>query len=446
MHWLINRLQDNSSKIAIADREIEYSYETLKDKIEEYYVRFQKEITPGECVTILSDYSFYSIAAFIALLINKNIIVPITTKVTEEIEDRISTSGAEKNIVIKSENLSIESVGNSSERHQYYKDLINLNHSGLVLFSSGSTGKPKAMVHDLDVLVETYINKKQRGLNFLVFLMFDHIGGLNTLLNCLSMGATITIPEYREPEHICKLIEKYNVNVLPSSPTFLNLLILSESHRKYDLSSLIMITYGTEPMPEELLRRIKEAFPKTKLLQTFGTSETGITTTASKSSSSTFIKIDDPNTDYKIVEGELWIKSKTQILGYLNASMDRFTEDGWFKTGDLTEATEDGFIKIIGRNSDIINVGGEKVLPAEVESVLLQMPEIADCMVYGENNPLTGQIVVADVVLKNESVKNDIKKLIQRYCGDKISRYKIPVKIKVKDRTSFSDRFKKIRR
>ena len=128
---------------------------------------------------------------------------------------------------------------------------------------------------------------------------------------------------------------------------------MSKANEKYDLSSLRMITYGTEAMPESLLNRLKEAFPRVKFLQTFGTSETGIANTSSKSSNSTFMKIDDPELEYKIVENELWLKSKTQVMGYLNSSMDSFTEDGWFKTGDLVEATEDGYIKIIGRNKEV---------------------------------------------------------------------------------------------
>ncbi|WP_246540703.1 AMP-binding protein [sulfur-oxidizing endosymbiont of Gigantopelta aegis] len=85
------------------------------------------------------------------------------------------------------------------------------------------------------------------------------------------------------------------------------------------------------------------------------------------------IKIDDLNLDYKIIEGELWLKSKTQILGYLNASMENFNSDGWFCTGDSVLLCDDGFMKIIGRTQEVINVGGEKVLPAEVESVLLEI-------------------------------------------------------------------------
>lgn len=97
---------------------------------------------------------------------------------------------------------------------------------------------------------------------------------------------------------------------------------------------------------------------------------------------------------YKIVENKLWLRNKTQVLEYLNASMESFTSDSWFKTGDLVETVEDGYLKIIGRSNEVINVCGQKVLPAEVESVILFMKEVDDCMVYGEKNIITGQTVV----------------------------------------------------
>ncbi|WP_047734623.1 AMP-binding protein, partial [Vibrio parahaemolyticus] len=111
--------------------------------------------------------------------------------------------------------------------------------------------------------------------------------------------------------------------------------LIANVHQQYDLKSLRMITYGTEAMPESLLLRLKAALPRVKLLQTFGTSETGIAQTSSRSSSSLEIRFDDPNQEYKIVDNELWLRSKTQILGYLNHDMSSFSDDGWFQTGDL---------------------------------------------------------------------------------------------------------------
>jgi acyl-CoA synthetase (AMP-forming)/AMP-acid ligase II len=206
-----------------------------------------------------------------------------------------------------------------------------------------------------------------------------------------------------------------------------------------------MITYGTEAMSDTLLERLKNAFPRVKFLQTFGTSETGIATTSSLSSSSTFMKIDDPDLEYRIVEGELWLRSHTQILGYLNASMESFTEDGWFKTGDLVEEGENGYLRIIGRSKEVINVGGEKVLPIEVESVLMQMSQIDDVLIYAMPNAITGQSVAAEVVLHNPSDAEGIKKVIRQFCKEKLDTYKIPTHVKVVDHTNFSERFKKMR-
>lgn len=445
MSWFIENFKKFDTKTAVVFQNKNYSYSDLYKEIEKVSNELFPKIKKGEVVSILSDYSFESIALLIALFENKNIIVPITTTLENEIKERVEESYTDKIIKIDKSKYILEEK-TSKDKHQMIKNLQENSQSGLVLFSSGSTGKPKAMIHNFDNLVNHYKDKKEKSLNMILFLMFDHIGGLNTLLNILSMGATMIIPNNRNADDVCKLLQDYKIRVLPSSPTFLNLILMNKSNEKYDLSTLRMITYGTEAMPESLLNRLKETFPRVKFLQTFGTSETGIANTSSKSSNSTYMKIDDPELEYKIVDNELWLKSKTQVMGYLNSSMDSFTDDGWFKTGDLVETTEDGYIKIIGRNKEVINVGGEKVLPNEVESVVLEIPEIEDCMVYSEPNIITGQTVVCDVVLKKELTQSEIKKIVRKFCKDKLDSYKIPTKVNAVDKTNFGDRFKKIRR
>lgn len=446
MEWLIDKMKGSGNQIAVVFNKREYSYEELGKLIDIYYFAVKEKLILGETVAIISDYSFESIALFLALCKNKNIIVPITTKIDSEIEERIKVADCHYRIcILENGDLDILWEKVQAPVHELIQKVISKQHAGLILFSSGSTGKPKAMIHDLDNLINSYQRKKGKKLVFLIFLMFDHIGGLNTLLNCLAMGVTMVFPDNREPEHVSCLIERYRVNILPVSPTFLNLILISESYMRYDMSSLRMITYGTEPMPDSLLAKLKDIFPRVKFLQTFGTSETGISQTSSKSSDSTFIKIDDPNTEYKIVGNELWIRSKTQIIGYLNSSMERFTDDGWFKTGDLVEEAEDGYIKIVGRNKELINVGGEKVLPSEVESVLFQIPDIMDCLVYGEANPITGQMVVAKVLFKNALKTSDAKKMIVQFCKGKIDSYKIPAKVILMSESEYSERFKKKR-
>ena len=443
MNKMVDKFKDNDQTAIIYDGK-KYSYNELYIKIKEIESFIKDKIKSGEVVAILADYSFVSIALFFALYENKNIIAPITSTSKKEIDGKVKESFSTKIINLENENLVITNI-KSEASHKIINDLQTSKCAGLILFSSGSTGAPKAMIHNLDTLVDSYGDKKQKQINMLVFLMFDHIGGINTMLNILSMNATMIIPQNRNADDICQLIEEYKIAVLPSSPTFLNLILINRSYEKYDLSSLRMITYGTETMPEGLLGRLKAVFSKVRFLQTFGTSETGIAATSSKSSSSTFMKIDDENLEYKIVDNELWLRSKTQILGYLNRSMESFTNDGWFKTGDLVELDSEGFIKIIGRNKEIINVGGQKVLPSEVESVLLGMDEIEDCLVYGEQNAITGQSVSCDVVLKSGVEADGFKILVRKFCKDKLDSFKIPTRVNVVQKTEFTERFKKSR-
>ncbi len=442
MSFILDKFKSFNSKNAMVFEDRIYTYEEFINQIKDYKNILDTHNISSKVVVILGDYSFYNLALFFALYENKNIIVPITSNIKKVQDDFIEESFCQTIIKTDEKNLLIQNL-KTIFSHNMIDNLREKNSSGLILFSSGSTGKPKAMVHNLDTLIDSFKDKKEKSMNMLVFLMFDHIGGLNTVFNALCMGACLIIPKIKDAKTICELIEKYKIMVLPSSPTFLNLILISEEYKNYDLSSLRMITYGTETMPQSLLLKLKEVFPKVKFLQTFGTSETGISTTSSKSSNSLFMKLEDINGEYKIVENELWLRSKTQVLGYLNASMDSFTSDGWFKTGDLVEVDGE-YIKIIGRAKEVINVGGQKVLPAEVESIILEMEEISDCMVYGEKNAITGQTVVCDVVL-NKNIEN-IKKRVRVFCKDRLDAYKIPTKVNVVDKTNFSDRFKKIRR
>ena len=443
---LKSKFESFGSQVAIIDNEVSYHYHDVISSIDSFTALLnEKGIGQGDVVILFGDYSFHSITMFLALTFHKNIIVPLASTHQSEIDEKVGEIDPNWTINVTGPSPVIAPCDPKAERHQFLNKIAAANHAGLVLFSSGSTGKPKTMVHDLDNLVAASIDKRPKKLSFIVFLMFDHIGGINTLLNCISMGSTMIIPKDRSPDHVAALIEKFKVNILPSSPTFLNLLLIGKSHEKFDLSSLRMITYGTEPMPDSLLTRLKSNFGRVKFLQTFGTSETGIASTNSKSSSSTFLKIDDPNQEYRIVNKELWLRSKTQILGYLNHDNDAFTEDGWFKTGDLVEQTDDGFIKIIGRAKEVINVGGEKVIPSEVESVLMDLDIITDCVVYGKPNPIVGQMVVAEVSLNQEMKLKEVKAIVKEHCNKRLESYKVPVKIIPVQKLDFSSRFKKSR-
>ena len=225
----------------------------------------------------------------------------------------------------------------------------------------------------------------------------------------------------------------------------MNLLILSNSYKKFNLESLEYITYGTEVMPPFTLKKILEIFPDVKLLQKYGTTEVGTLRSKSESSDSLWVKIGGEGYKTRIVDGILQIKADSAMLGYLNAE-NPFTDDGWFVTGDSVEE-KNGYYRILGRKSEMINVGGEKVFPAEVENVIFELDFIKDVTVIGEPNALLGNIVCAVVTLKeSETDKKSAKKKIKEYCRNNLENYKVPVKIKFTDSQHFSDRYKKSRK
>lgn len=446
-HWLVDRIAEHGEKVFLHAPAGSITYRELGSAVQAMHRRVQQEnIAPGEVLLVVGDYSANSIALLLALIASRAIVVPLTAMPEAELRRRAAIAQASRVVRDVPGGPQFERLApTTGADHALLRELRGAGHAGLVLFSSGSTGEPKAMVHDLDRLLDSYRTRKARALTLLVFLMFDHIGGLNTLFTSLASGATMVIPATREPDHVCELIARHRVAVLPTSPTFLNLMLLSGAWKRHDLGALRIITYGTEPMPEALLQRLRAALPHVKFLQTFGTSETGIARTTSKSSDSTLLKLDDPDLETRIVEGELWLRSRTQILGYLNHSRDAFTADGWFKTGDLVEPAADGFLRVVGRRTELINVGGEKVLPGEVEAVLLAMPEVADCIVRGEPSPITGQVVAAEVVLRPGVDAGEMRKRVRVFCRERLAGYKIPVKVDVVPETQVSARFKKVR-
>ncbi len=196
-------------------------------------------------------------------------------------------------------------------------------------------------------------------------------------------------------------------------------------------------------MPESTLKRFHELFPEIRLLQTYGLSEVGILRSKSKSSDSLWVKVGGEGFETRIVDGMLEIKAASAMLGYLNEESP-FTEDGWFKTGDAVEVDGE-YIRILGRKSEIINVGGEKVYPAEVESTLQLMDGVEDVAVTSEPNPITGQMVVARVKLTTDESAAEFRKRMKDFCRERLPRFKIPQKVELVEESMHGARFKKMR-
>jgi long-chain acyl-CoA synthetase len=441
--FLLEIFKENKTNSAIIWNDKEYSSEWLLNSISKwknYLVK--KGIESGKIVSIIGDFSPTSISLLLALIENRNIIVPLTNSTDTDLKKRLMISSADTLLKINQDDTVEFSILVHKSDHQHYQELRKKNLPGLVLFTSGTSGEPKAAVHDFSRLLNKF-KTPRKSLRTVNFLLFDHWGGLNTLFHTLSCGGVVLSLHERSPEKVSAFIEKYKIELLPASPTFLNLLILSESYKNYDLSSLKLITYGTEPMPESTLKRIKEIFHFTKLQQTYGLIELGVLRSKSKSDDSLWVKIGGEGYSTRVVDGILQIKADSAMLGYLNAPSP-FTEDGYFITGDAVNVDGD-YLKILGRKSELINVGGEKVYPAEVENVIMQFQNVSEATVFSEKNPITGNIVCAKIRLKKPMDRKDFVKKLKKYCRERLQSYKVPVKIIITNEIQHTERFKKKR-
>lgn len=420
-----------------------FTYGWLNDRVQFFKsVLNEKAVQQGSVVVLKGDFTPESIALMLALISHKCIIVPLTKAVKNE-GKLMSIAGVEYVFAIdENDKHTFLATGGGSEKSDFYKEIEKRGHPGLVLFSSGTSGEPKCAVHDFSRLL-TKFHEKRKALRTLNFLMFDHWGGLNTMFHILSNGGVVISTHVRTPENVCRLIEQNRIELLPASPTFLNLLLLSEVYTKFDLSSLSMISYGTEPMLPSTLQKLKTIFPNVRLLQTYGLIELGVLKSKSKSDDSLWVKLGGEGYQLRVVDGLLEIKAESAMLGYLNAPSP-FTEDGWFKTGDSV-LVEGEYFKILGRKSELINVGGEKVYPTEIENVINEMDNVAEVMVYGERNPIMGKIIVAKVRLSEEEDKKQFIVRLKEYCKARLENYKIPVKVVVDNEVQYGDRLKKTR-
>jgi long-chain acyl-CoA synthetase len=444
LKWMRERFAERGGDEAIVWGDRSYTYDWLRERIAREHLELESmKAGPGTVVVLSGDYSPRAVALLIAIAERGAIAVPLSPAASAEAGALIELAEAEVVLTLgEGEAIAASRTGRTSS-HALYEKLRERGSPGLVLFTSGSTGKPKAVVHDLGRLFEKFEVKKQK-LRTMSFLLFDHIGGINTLLYTLSNGGTLVIPGDHDPDLVAGGIARHKVELLPTSPTFLNLLLLSGAHERHDLSSLKLITYGTEPMPESTLARIADALPWVKLQQTYGLSEMGILRSRSRDDRSLWVKLGGEGFETRVVDGMLEVKGRSAMLGYLNAPSP-FTADGWFMTGDEVEQDGEWFL-IKGRRSEIINVGGQKVYPAEVESVIGLMNNVKDVTVIGEPHPIMGHVVACRVNLVEEEDARELRTRLRKFCRERLADFKVPVKIEITSSAQYNARHKRIRK
>ena len=193
-------------------------------------------------------------------------------------------------------------------------------------------------------------------------------------------------------------------------------------------------------MDPTTLARLSARFTGVQISQKYGTTEIGSPRSISKGSDSLWLKFKSDGTEVKVIDSVLWIRSQSVILGYLNAPSPR-DQEGWYCTGDLVDVDGE-WIRFRGRKADSINVGGEKVAPAEVEHSILELDFVNEVVVTGMTHALLGQVVTARVRLAEDLEPAEAVARIWRHCRQRLAPYKAPVKIDISSERLTNDRQK----
>ena len=378
-------------------------------------------VKAGDVVAIIGDFNPPSILTLLRLIDLGVIVVPLTIETAHEHEYFFKSALVD--VVIKD---GVVTRRNHNQKHKLIESLRKWNHAGLVLFSTGTTGRPKAILHDLTFFLKRFETPRPT-LRTINFLLFDHIGGINTLLHTLFNKGAVVAPETRTVDSVIETCRKYEVEVLPTTPTFLRMMLMSGAVPDKVPACLKVITYGTERMDQPTLDELCKLLPQIDFRQTFGTSELGIVRVKSKARDSLFMRVGGEGVETRVIDNVLQIRSKSRMLGYLNAPSP-FDSEGWYDTQDVVEVMN-GHYKIVGRTSDIINVGGLRFMASEVERVALHYPNVSLVKAYPKQNPITGQHVELVVQLTSEGAVD--KDALVTFLKSKLQPHMVPKRVRI---------------
>jgi acyl-CoA synthetase (AMP-forming)/AMP-acid ligase II len=219
--------------------------------------------------------------------------------------------------------------------------------------------------------------------------------------------------------------------------------MLVDDERLASLEPLRFVRSITAPLSPLQARRFRERFPGIGLLNSYGQTEIGgeivgwNAADAREHGEAKLGSVGRPHAGVDVrveaASGELQVRTPAVAAGYADGSDlgDRLTDDGWFRTGDVGRVDDDGFVWIDGRLSDVVNRGGLKVHPGEVEEVLRLVPEIADAAVVGVPDDRLGEVPWAFVVASAAEPPTAAR--LAQHCRDHLAPYKVPVRFEVLD-------------
>ncbi|MDZ8095894.1 MAG: long-chain fatty acid--CoA ligase [Nostoc sp. DedQUE05] len=315
-----------------------------------------------------------------------------------------------------------------------------------IVYTSGTTGFPKgATLSHGNIISNMYSQNRCCGMQsddrLVLYLPLFHCFGQNAILNAaLNVCATIILKRRFDLEQILNAIATHQVTMFFGVPTvFINL--LNSNLSGYNLNSVRYYFSAAAPMPIEVAQTWRDKYGKV-INEGYGLTETSPCASYNHDLKYKLGSIGAPieNVEMKVIDdngnqvelgelGQIVIRGPNVMLGYWNRPFEtaEVIKNGWFHTGDIGRIDEDGFFYIVDRMKDMINVSGFKVYPTEVENVIYQHSFVAEVAVYGVKDAIKGEIVQANIILKQGKIISEEQ--ILKFCSERMAKYKLPCAI-----------------
>jgi fatty-acyl-CoA synthase len=325
----------------------------------------------------------------------------------------------------------------------------------VIMYTSGTTGRPKGVVLTHSAILANgravFERMEVTGADVVTSIapLFHAASFCTALPGCLATGATYIGMEAFDPVEMMEVIQSQRVTVHLAVPTTMRAILQSPRRSEFDLTSLRVVACGGADNDPELLRECAREFPIPHVLQAYGLTEaSGLMTVSRLDPEQDPRSVGFPVTGYEVrivseksgevlpphSSGEIQIRSAHTLREYFRlpaATEETFTEDGWLKTGDLGELTEEGELRMSGgRLKDMIIRGGENISPAEIENVIARHSLVTEVAVFGLPDAQYGEIVAAALICKSRITPDELRE----FCSERIARFKTPERFYVVER------------
>ncbi|MFS1441358.1 AMP-dependent synthetase [Vibrio sp. 10N.286.55.E10] len=319
-----------------------------------------------------------------------------------------------------------------------------------ILATSGTTGTPKLASYSLATLLATAKNDIKRGEEFTWGLTYDvnRFAGLQVYLQTLAAGSALAVPpSTANMNEIITLFVRSSVNCLSATPSFWRKMLMEPEHRKLPLKR---ITLGGEISNQSVLSALEQCYPSAMIIHIYASTEAGVGfVVKDKKEGFPSSYLHDDSTlacQLKIIDGNLWIKSNNGCSKFVRGNLD-INDEGFINTGDMV-CLENKRVLFQGRESGSINVGGNKVMPEKVESVLEQHSHVVMAKVFSKANPVLGALVACEVIIGDSAKElppKDVKREVLSFCKKSLQSFEIPALFKIVETITTNATGKKVR-